>query len=47
VSYGARRLVDPALQPTSPLQEIAPLDVDLGPYAQVWQRDAQRLEAAA
>jgi sugar (pentulose or hexulose) kinase len=47
VSYGARRLVDPALQPTSPLQEVAPLDADLGHYAQIWQRDAQRLEAAA
>jgi hypothetical protein len=35
------------LPPTSPLQEIAPLDADLGHYAQIWQRDAQRLETAA
>ena len=47
VSYGALRLLDPARRPLSSLMRVKPLEVDLGDYARQWEREAQRIEAAA
>ncbi len=47
VSYGALRLIDPALKPDSSLSQVEPLAVDLRDYAAQWRRDAERMEAAA
>jgi len=47
VSYGALRLLDPSLAPTSRLEKVAPLDVDLADYRAQWQREAERMEMAA
>ncbi len=37
VPYGALRLLNPDLPPASPLTPIAPLDLDLTPYARTWR----------
>ncbi|MBO9698541.1 MAG: carbohydrate kinase, partial [Sphingopyxis sp.] len=37
VSYGALRLIDPALAPPSELVRVAPLDCDLAGYAARWR----------
>ncbi len=42
VSYGALRLVDPALRPSSPLRRIVPLAGDLPGYAHRWREAAER-----
>ena len=47
VSYGALRLLDPERRPLSSLTRVKPLEVDLGDYARQWEREAQRIEAAA
>lgn len=47
VSYGALRLIDPTLAPSSSLTRVAPLDVDLSAYRQQWQREADNMERAA
>jgi sugar (pentulose or hexulose) kinase len=47
VSYGALRLINPALKAPSALTRVAPLDADLGRYVAQWRRDAARVEAAA
>lgn len=36
VSFGALRLIDPALTPVGALRRVAPLDDDLEPYRQSW-----------
>ncbi|MFM2289741.1 MAG: hypothetical protein RL684_2884 [Pseudomonadota bacterium] len=47
VSYGALRLLDPALAPTSRLQRAEPLPHDLTPLRQSWRAEAERMEHAA
>lgn len=47
VSYGALRLINPALRPESTLDRVEPLEEDLVAYATHWRRDAARIEAAA
>lgn len=47
VSYGALRLVEPALKPATALTSVAPLDVSIDAYAQAWRRDVERTEHAA
>ncbi|WP_068072383.1 FGGY-family carbohydrate kinase [Novosphingobium lentum] len=47
VSYGALRLLNPALRPAEPLQRIAPLEVDVTGYRDAWHRELVRLEPAA
>jgi hypothetical protein len=37
VSYGALRLIDPALPPPCPLTEIEPLDADFSGYVEQWR----------
>ncbi|WP_296721609.1 carbohydrate kinase [Erythrobacter sp.] len=37
VSFGALRLIEPALRPTGELQRIDPLPYDLAAYAKAWQ----------
>jgi hypothetical protein len=37
VSFGALRLIDPALRPTGELRKIAPLPHNLSAYASAWQ----------
>lgn len=41
VSYGALRLVDPALQAPTRLEPVLPLDVDLSAYADLWRRETR------
>lgn len=43
VSYGALRLLDPALPPPGALHIAANLDVDLGEYQMKWRREAERV----
>lgn len=40
VPYGALRLVQPELAPSSPLLPVAPLDVDFRAYARAWREHA-------
>jgi len=47
VSYGALRLLDPALAPTSRLQRVEPLPHDLAPLRRAWRAEAERMEHAA
>ena len=47
VSYGALRLIDPNLAPSSALLEVTPLDHDLANYRDRWLNEANRAEAAA
>ncbi len=47
VSYGALRLIDPNLPPSSLLTRVEPLDVDLGPVKRSWRSEAERMELAA
>ena len=47
VSYGALRLLDPTLAPSSSLVRVEPLEVDLAAYKAAWRREAERREAAA
>jgi sugar (pentulose or hexulose) kinase len=46
VSYGALRLVDPQLEPSGALTQVAPLDAPLDAYAAQWRRDVERGEGA-
>ena len=46
-SYGALRLINPDLAPSSALLEVAPLDQDLAGYRDRWQDEANRVEAVA
>lgn len=46
VSYGALRLLNPALRPASALVRVQPLDVPLKAYREQWRRDVQAAEAA-
>jgi sugar (pentulose or hexulose) kinase len=46
VSYGALRLVDPALKPSGALTRVAPLDVPLEAYAARWRADVACGEGA-
>jgi sugar (pentulose or hexulose) kinase len=46
VSYGALRLLDPSLKPTSALVRVQPLDVSLKDYSDAWRREVERLEHA-
>jgi len=45
VPYGALRLLDPSLPPSSPLQPVEPLGVDFGGYARLWREHAARSRA--
>lgn len=47
VSFGALRLLNPALQPTSSLRRVEPLDADLDTYRAKWRDLAEQLEDAA
>ncbi len=47
VSYGALRLVDAALAPPAALDRVAPLDVDLTGYRQLWRQRIAGLAVAA
>ncbi|WP_347717857.1 carbohydrate kinase [Sphingomonas sp.] len=47
VSFGALRLVDPGLKPTSRLTRVLPLDVSLDGYRSEWRRAAEQMEQAA
>jgi len=47
VSYGALRLIDPALAPPSELVRVAPLDCDLAGYAARWRALAAGSSEAA
>ena len=47
VSYGALRLLNRGRKPLSSLEKAPPLEIDIGPYARQWERDAARIEAAA
>jgi hypothetical protein len=47
VSFGALRLLYPTLPSPSALQQVAPLDADLGPIRQEWRAEAERMEMAA
>jgi sugar (pentulose or hexulose) kinase len=47
VSYGALRLIDPKLAPSSLLTRVEPLDIDLGPVRRSWRSEAERMELAA
>lgn len=40
VPYGALRLIDPSLQPPSPLKRIEPLDVNFSAYTAQWRAHA-------
>ena len=44
VSYGAIRLVNPALPPPAALERVAPLDVDLEGYRTLWRDEAASAE---
>jgi hypothetical protein len=47
VSYGALRLLEPALPPMSTLQRVLPLDIDLDRCRVEWREEAERMESAA
>lgn len=47
VSYGALRLIDPALKPPGDLKPVAPLDTDLSGYRATWRAHAQQLVETA
>jgi sugar (pentulose or hexulose) kinase len=47
VSYGALRLLNPALAPTGALTPVALLEVPLAPYREQWRRDIEQTELAA
>jgi sugar (pentulose or hexulose) kinase len=47
VSFGALRLVNPQLQPSSSLVRIEPLAQDLSDYRDRWRREAERMEHAS
>ena len=47
VSYGALRLVDPALRPAGRLTRVPRLELDLEPYRREWRVAAERLQQAA
>lgn len=47
VSYGALRLLNPHLQPTSELVRVKPLEVPLTAYRDAWRRDVERAEPSA
>jgi hypothetical protein len=47
VSFGALRLLDPALKPDGALARVAPLDADLTGYAAAWRGEVDRMEQAA
>jgi sugar (pentulose or hexulose) kinase len=47
VSFGALRLVNPQLQPSSSLVRIEPLAQDLSEYRRRWRREAERMEHAS
>jgi hypothetical protein len=42
VPYGALRLLDPSLQPSSPLTPVEPLAVDFSNYSRQWREHAAR-----
>ncbi len=46
-SYGALRLINPNLAPSSALLEVAPLDQDLAGYRDRWLSEANHAEAVA
>jgi sugar (pentulose or hexulose) kinase len=47
VSYGALRLLDPALPPPGRLSAVEKIDIDLGAYRARWRSEAERMEYAA
>jgi hypothetical protein len=47
VSYGALRLLDPQLEPSSSLTRVAPLEMDLRELRRTWRLEADRMELAA
>jgi sugar (pentulose or hexulose) kinase len=47
VSYGALRLLDPQLAPSSFLTPVTPLDVDLRALQRDWRTEAEHMELAA
>lgn len=47
VSYGALRLIDPGLPPSSTLRRIEPVEADMLAYRQSWRRAAGGMEVAA
>lgn len=47
VSYGALRLLNPALKPAGVLNRAQPLDISLDAYRDQWRRDVERAELAA
>jgi sugar (pentulose or hexulose) kinase len=47
VSYGALRLLEPDLAPTSALTRIEPLEISLNNHRDSWARDVARTERAA
>ncbi len=44
VAFGALRLVDPALMSATALMPIAPLDLNIEPFAKSWRRQAERAQ---
>ena len=47
VSYGALRLLNPALRPTSALLPVQPLEVPLAAYREAWRGDVEGAEPGA
>ena len=46
VSFGALRLLNPSLEPSSSLRLVEPLDVDLDAYRSEWRELAEQLDVA-
>jgi len=47
VSFGALRLLDPSLEPSSSLRLVKPLDADLNSYRSEWRELAEQVDVAA
>ena len=47
VSFGALRLLDPSLEPSSSLRLVKPLDADLNSYRSEWRELAEQADVAA
>lgn len=47
VSYGALRLLDPQLRPSTDLQRVRPLEIDLNPFRATWRDEATQMEESA
>lgn len=47
VAYGALRLIDPGLRPSSALLSVEPMEIDMRSYAADWRRQAESAQEAA